>query len=371
MAFSTVAHAIQNFLRTTETFLYDQVTHHQGFRPIVLTNRSRNQDRFPFSPVYELPERYTRSWLFNRAWYHLYASSRVFEKTLEKERAFLIHAHFGPMGCAMLPLARRAGLPLVTSFYGFDASSHPLANPGCYAGLFRDGSLFIAFSQDMQSDLLALGCPEDRVRVVHGGVDCDSLRLSAPRTHNEDKVNLLLIGRFVEKKGISYALEALARIRPRHPGVSLTLIGNGPLCMDIEAKIGNLGLTDAVRLLADADRTTVLSELTRAHILLQPSVTAADGDKEGVPTTLKEAGAMELPVVATRHAGLTELVEDGKSGFLVPERDVNALEDRIDTLIADSALRRRMGKAGRRIVEGRFNLVRQMGKLENCYKEVL
>ena len=153
------------------------------------------------------------------------------------------------------------------------------------------------------------------------------------------------MGRLVEKKGFADAIDAVARLRGEGRDVRLDILGDGPLRADLERRAG-----EGVRLLGAASSDAVLAALHAADIALAPSVTAADGDQDGPVNTLKEAMATGLPVVATRHGGIPELVEDGVSGLLVPERDPEALARAIARLMDAPGDWPRLGAAGRRKV---------------------
>ena len=111
--------------------------------------------------------------------------------------------------------------------------------------------------------------------------------------------------------------------------------------------------------------------MQNASIVCQPSVTASDGDSEGLPTVVLEAAATAKPLVGTRHSGIPEIIVDGKTGFLVAERDVGALADRLLSLLGNAELRRKMGEAGRKRIEEKFDLRKQAKRLEEIYSETI
>jgi glycosyltransferase involved in cell wall biosynthesis len=131
------------------------------------------------------------------------------------------------------------------------------------------------------------------------------------------------------------------------------------------------GLTSRVAFHGSLPHRAVADLMRKSSIVCQPSVTAADGDSEGLPTVALEAAATARPLVATRHSGIPEIVVDGTTGFLVAERDVRGLADRLLLLLENADLRRAMGEAGRRRIEERFDLGRQAERLEEIYGETI
>ncbi len=280
-----------------------------------------------------------------------------------QRRYDVIHAQFGHLGTAGLAVSRTWGgrVPVVTSFRGADTTARLGKEPHAYDRLFRAGALFLPVSEDLRRRLIDHGAPPERTFVHHSGI---ALKRFATRDHADavpGRLRALFIGRFVEKKGVEYALEALALLARgevdggQAPELSLTLIGSGPLEDALRARASELGLDGAVRFVGQQDQAGVLEWLGRSDVLLAPSVTAASGDQEGIPNVAKEAMASGVPVVSTLHGGIPELIDDGVSGFLVAERDARALAERIALLAARPELRAKLGAAGREKVASEFD----------------
>ncbi len=286
---------------------------------------------------------------------------------------FIVHAHFGPDGVYCLRVKDMLGLPLVTSFYGYDVSRTPNRNPGVYQELFRRGEAFTALSEDMKKDLIALGCPNEKIHVIHVGVDPD--RFSPPERPDRGEVSFVSVARFEEKKGLRYAIAAFADVVGDYPMARLRLVGDGPLRGDLVGWVRRLGLEEHVSFInnyAAADpRGVILGELATADVYVLPSVTAADGNREGTPVTLMEAGAMALPSVSSRHAGIPEVVLDGETGLLVAERDVAGLSAAMGRLAGDATLRTSMGKAARGYIASEFNSATEARKLKELYESLI
>jgi colanic acid/amylovoran biosynthesis glycosyltransferase len=294
-----------------------------------------------------------------------------FEAQVRQAGCRLLHVQSGAEAPYGLRLSRRTRLPLVTSFRGCDATHLPRRKPRIYERLFAQGDLFLACCEATRKQLLALGCPDERLRVHHLGVNVKGIPYSEREPAEDGVVNILLVGRMVEKKGIEYALQAFAAVHRYQRRVSLTIIGDGPGRPAIEALLRKLNLAGSVHLLGAQPREAVLAEMKRAHLYLQPSVTTADGDGDGIPIALMEAMASGLPVVATWHGGISEIVADGRSGFLVSERNSHALAERLRYLVEHPERWGALGSAGRAIVEERFNVRRQTAELEGYYDEIL
>lgn len=282
----------------------------------------------------------------------------------------LLHAHFGHRAAATIGLKDRLGVPFVVSFYGRDAAAIPRQYPTFYQEVFAKADAITAISEDQKQDLLNLGCPELKLEVQYIGIDLTKFPW-VERNEKKEKLILLSIGRFMEKKGYLYGLEAFARVAPFWPNLEYRIIGEGLLRHTIQQTIHQLDLTERVILLGPRTQRQVITELQHADLFLLPSVTAANGDKEGVPSVLKEALATGLPVISTWHAGIPELVIPGENGCLCAEKDIACLQEKLLLLLEQPALRRAMGWRGRRVIEEKFTLEKQIDKLEALYQRVL
>lgn len=270
-----------------------------------------------------------------------------------------ILAHFGPNGLraqALRDLGVVSG-PVVTFFHGSDMSAYlQKYGPRVYDRLFESGDLFLPISERWKSALVELGCDARKILVHRMGIDCARFHFRPRLLKAGQRARLLSIARLVEKKGIEFAVRAAAKARQKD--FQYDIVGDGPLRPALEKLAAELGVADRVKLLGWKQQTEVVALLDQAHLLVAPSVTGRDGDQEGIPVAMMEAMAMGLPVLSTRHSGIPELVEDGRSGFLVAERDVGALADRLDSLLASPERWPAMGEAGRRRVESDFDINR-------------
>lgn len=280
--------------------------------------------------------------------------------------------HFGVLGNELVRVRSALGLdtPIVTAFHGYDVSSY-LARHGeaAFAELFERGDLFLPVSEHWRQRLLELGAPPDRVVVHRMGVD---VRHFASRVlvRGDGPLRVLSVGRLVEKKGTEFGLRAVASLRAVGLPVLYTVIGDGPRRRALEELAGELGVDDVVTFTGARTREQVRAALQEHDVFLCPSVTSSDGDSEGIPVVLMEAMATGLPVVSTWHSGIPELVVNGVSGLLAPERDADAIASHLKALALDETLAVRLGSKARAKVEAEYDVRVLCRRLEERLLEV-
>ncbi len=367
----TVAHCANPFLTLTMIWCYDQIRGLNRYRPVVLTQARQNERVFPVDTLYS-SEDLSR---LRRSAYRVVRKIRGtyagYGRILRKERAAVIHAHFGQEGYFCLEARRSAGVPMVTTFYGMDASALPRKRlwRRRFQRLFREGELFLVEGPRMGESLVTIGCAYEKVHVHRLGVDLDKIRQARPDARQEGVV--LMYANFREKKGHVYGLRACRKIIGSHPGLRVRIIGDGELRSDVEREIWRLGLEDRVDLLGVLPHETCLKELGRASVLLYPSVTAADGDTEGgAPVALIEAMASGLAIVSSLHADIPTVAPDRRCALLFPERNVDGLAEGLDAVLGSGRLREELGSAGRAHVEDAHDMRKQGGRLEAYYDRV-
>jgi colanic acid/amylovoran biosynthesis glycosyltransferase len=261
-------------------------------------------------------------------------------------RPAVVLAEYGPTGVRLIDACRRTGLPLVVHFHGYDSSVRAVLEEHreSYPRLFDAAAAIIAVSRSMRATLIDLGAPAAKVHYCPYGVDCDEFRPGSPATAPPVAV---AVGRFVEKKAPQLTILAFAKARQSNPAATLRMIGDGPLlgaCLDM---VKALHLEHAVTFLGQQPHDVVRAEMRAARCFVQHSVQAPNGDSEGTPNAVLEAGASGLPSVVTRHAGLIDVVRDGETGFLVNERDVDGMAASLSRMFTDVALVERMGASAR------------------------
>ena len=274
------------------------------------------------------------------------------------ENVAAIHVHFGPNFNKIAPLfAAHPGLFVLVSFHGYDASAtFQVKGPDVYAGLFARANMITTPSQFMKDALVRYGCPPDKVVVHHYGKDMQTFA-PAPGRDGRQPIRVLSVARLVEKKGLEYALAAFAKARVGFD-VEYRIVGDGPLGQTLADLAQALGVADRVVFLGQRSNEDVRREMAAADIFVLTSVTAANGDQEGLPVSLIEAQAMGLPVISSRHAGIPELVVHGETGFLAQERDVDEIAGYMRALLKNPVIREAFSAKAREHVLDEFDLAK-------------
>jgi len=266
---------------------------------------------------------------------------------LKRNEVDRVLAEYGPTACAVASACRRAKVPLYVHFHGFDVSAYvnKLHWRLQYRKLARQAAGIVCPSVFLASKLGAIGIPYRTVYVVPCGVDTEEFK---PANGMRDGKLLLGVGRFVEKKGQRYTIAAFSDVARLDPDIRLEMIGDGPLlsrCIELSQE---LGVAQRVAFVGAREHEYVREAMQRASVFVQHSVTAPNGDTEGLPVAILEAMASGLPVVSTQHAGIPEAVVHGKTGLLVHEKDTDAMAKAILRVLENAELAHSMGLAGRR-----------------------
>jgi colanic acid/amylovoran biosynthesis glycosyltransferase len=351
----TIGHIVPTYLPRSETFTHDLIRAMPGFHHRVFTTRVENLDQFPFPGLEAL------------------ASEEDYPDAVARHDVRLLLCHFGPSGLAALPAGLVHGIPVVTIFHGYDVTML-LRDPrwvARYQALFRFGAHAICISDAGRAALVSIGCPPVDVTAIHLGVDVDRFAFQPRHPGAGQPLRLLMVARLTAKKGIDVALLALRRRLDAGARDTLRIIGAGEQHEALLALRRTLRLEEAVTFPGPASRDGVRLAMAQSDALLQPSTTAPDGDAEGIPVALMEAMASGLPVIATRHAGIPELVEDEVSGLLVAERDPEGLAEAMGRLAESPGVARRLAARARQTVETRFNLRTQAGHFAALLRRIV
>jgi len=375
----TICHIIPYYLITTTNWIYSQIKYAVNYNHYVLTEKIIDSEKYPIEHIFVKKEQSRALALAARV------SRKLFDwpqpdytccrSILRENPAVLIHAHFGPTGFYSVNLKKMLNLPLVTRFYGYDVGRlprHPRWRKR-YRRLFREGDVFITEGANMKHLLEAIGCPSEKIVVHHLGVEVDYIKY-AEHKPKPKSFRILIAAAFKEKKGLEYALMAIAKARDALVGTKLNvvLIGDGPLKENLSGLAEQLGINPLIEWLGYQSHEEFVRHLYQADAFLSPSVTAANGDTEGgAPIAIIEAAASGLPVISTIHADIPDVILHGKTGILAPEHDVSALADAICVLANNPDMRYRYSRYSRQHIENNYDARKQGLALEEIYKNIV
>jgi len=280
----------------------------------------------------------------------------------------VLHAHFGPVANSFRFARQLFRAPLCVSFHGYDFSTLPRQEgSGMYRKLFKTADAVTVNSQYTCSQVEKLGCPPGLLHLLPVGLDPTQFPFRERSRKLSEPVRLLTVARLVPIKGHEYVIRAVARLRDEGCNIFYNIVGDGPLKETLSSLIHELNLDQTVTLHGSLDSLGINHLFDCSHIFVLASV-SVNGDQEGQGLALQEAQAAGLPVIATNHGALPEGMSAGESGFLVPERDVTALTERLKYLVAHPEEWASMGHKGRAFVEKKFDIQRLNRKLSVIYE---
>ena len=341
---------VESFMSPTLTFVYNEVVELAKHHHVTILCLERlNEDNFPFNNVVVIPLQETLiqrkiSWHFEKTNISMSRQNKKFRnnvtKFIDNYKPDVIHCHFGYESIKLLDNIERLSIPVFISFHGYDASQ--MLRRKCYVGklnsYFKNKNIVpICVSDFVKSNLLKAKVNAQNAELLLYGIDINFFNPVCKEKATNRKFTFLQISSFLEKKGHTYTLRAfklfLNSIEDKKK-YKLILAGGWGLFEQIQTEVASLGLLDYVEFTGIVTHDEAKHLLSQADVFLHHSITASNGDTEGMPNAIIEAMAMGLPILSTFHAGIPELVEDGVNGYLVEEKDVAAYAKRMKDILS-------------------------------------
>ncbi len=364
----------QTLLPISETFIQAQAGALRAFHPqyIGLLPAARNlplpSDAIRLAQTRSLPSH------ARKALYICTGIAPRFHRNARRTQPLLIHAHFAPDGATALPLAAALNVPLLVTLHGYDVTMRDEYLRKMRVGkpylrdrskLWERASLFLCVSNFIRDKAVEAGFPKEKLRVHSIGIDRDLFR-PAPMPNGK---MVLFVGRLVAKKGCIYLLRAMQQVQAAEPTARLVVIGDGPLRTGLEQSARELQIS--CEFLGSQPASAVTEWVRRARVLCIPSVTATDGDSEGLGMVILEAQATGRPVVGFRTGGIPEALQENVTGLLAPSEDVESLTQHILRYLQDDAFWQSSSSHGIEWTKEHFDLDQQTRHLEAIYSEYL
>jgi glycosyltransferase involved in cell wall biosynthesis len=280
-----------------------------------------------------------------------------FVELFERERVPHFHVHFANRAAHTAMFVKAiSGIPFSITAHGQDFMSD-LGNDELLRELCACAE-FVGAETDYSREMLAARCPESRDKIfrVYNGIDLSRFPLAQPRRHSVGPIRFLSTGRLIPFKGFDILIDACAQLQNRELNFACEIIGDGPLRADLEARVEQHNLRERIHFAGEQSQNYVLRALRNSDIFVLASASDARGASDIFPTVIAEAMASEKPVVSTTVAGIPELVENGKTGLLVPPRNASALAHAMERLACNESLRNDFGGAGRLRIEQEFTI---------------
>ena len=379
-ALPVAAQYVVTFLKPEMLHVYRQIVSLRAYRPVVFCQKRENAAAFPFAEIVRLPK--PRTHQLRRLWQKqirgkpitIYRSeARRTLAELHRVGARVLHIYFGHIGVHLLPLLEICDLPAIVSFHGADAGLSPgdSAHLSATRRMFGKCALVLVRSESIAERLVAMGCDVGKIRLHRTGIPLEEIAFTQRAAPADGAWRCVQACRLIAKKGLATSLRAFADFAREFPSATFSIAGEGPQIDDIRALARDLGIGAQVVFTGFLSQEKLRALYAESHLFLHPSELGVDGDQEGVPNAMLEAMAAGLPVLATRHGGIPEAVEDGASGVLVAERDHAALSAAMRALTRDPARFAAMSAAARARVTAEFDIAAQTRVLEGCYCEAI
>ena len=375
-----IASYCSSFLKPEMLHIYRQVKALRGVDTFVVTKEVQNAERFPFPDVEVIPKRRTNllvhGWLkfVERRPPIVYRGEyQTLDSLLERHGADLMHIYFGHTGVHLLPFIKQWDKPCVVSFHGADvAHKQDIKDyPAKLRRLFDAVTLVLARSQSLAERLIHLGCPPEKLRINRTGIPLDEFPFIDRQPPSDGKWRVVQACRLIPKKGVATSLRAFAIFKKDNPEAEFFIAGKGPLQPELEMLAAGLGIFKNVHFVGFLSQPKLRELYASSHLFLHPSETSPNQDQEGVPNSILEGMATGLPVAGTRHGGIPEAVDHGRTGLLVPEEDHVALADAMQEITHSPGLLAEMGLRARAAVIDRFEQDAQVDLLESFYEEAI
>ena len=375
-----VASYCTTFLKPEMLHIYRQVSCLQRYETFIICKERLNEEQFPFDQV-EIQPRVRKNFL-RRFWLKYVKKESpivyrgeygVLQRILERRQADLLHVYFGHTGVHLLPFLLRTTLPCVVSFHGMDIQERA-DRPGYVESLqamLQFLPLVMARSISLKERLMALGCPEEKIRINRTGIPLHAFPEAQRSFPGDGQWRFVQACRLIEKKGLDVSLRAFAAFCETYPMASFTIAGEGPMLAELQQLAAQLGIAERVHFAGFLSGDKLCALYHDSHAFLHPSQMTADQNQEGIPNSMLEAMATGLPVLATYHGGIPEAITDNENGLLVEERDGDRLLDNLRRLATEPGLWQRIGTAAARQVRENFEQSAQIARLEAIYDEAI
>jgi len=355
----------------SETFIQEHINRLPGNKKVIYGGAFPVYDhegKFLIKSVFGVVSYLIQKRVFNRL--NIGVRTKALAKYLKREKINVVLAEYGMVGAMVTRSCKLANVPLVVHFHGADAHHRPTISKYSvlYTSMFKYASRIVAVSNDMVESLKSLGAPAEKILLNPYGVDTSLFKKVDVA---KSKPYFLSVGRFVEKKSPLSVVEAFFITSKTVPDARLWMVGDGPLLQQTKNFADDLKISDKIEFTGVLDKNQVQQLMQQTRCFVQHSVTAEDGDMEGTPNTILEAGASGLAIVSTQHAGIKEAVINGETGYLVPEHDIKGMAHYMTVLAEDPLLAAELGAKQAAYIRSNYDINNRINILAAALEQAI
>lgn len=331
---------ISEFLPDSQTFILSYVNNLKTFCDVCIIC-SKHSEMVELSEIVEIPFAKVKKWKSLRSFRNQFYDRSYSEKLNQAINRFnpdVIHCHFGDnLPLLVYNLDKKKVAKVICHYWGFDASSvfRNVYHRKLVNKIYREFAIHSFFVSEAlkKSFITHVTALSSLLHVVNHGINTQVF-VRKNRTKRE-KTIFLQVSRLVEKKGLRYSIKAFDNMisRLQRKDIEFHIFGTGPLHYRLVSLIANCKNSEQIFLMGKVEHSNIVSVYESASYFLHHSVTAKNGDMEGLPTSIMEAMAMELPIIASNHSGIEELVENGVNGYITREKDINAYSKALERIL--------------------------------------
>ena len=298
------------------------------------------------------------------SWYY----QQFIIESFKKNEIDVVLAEYGTTAHTFLPVIKELEIPLITHFHGYDASNEEeIKSRNYYKEVFEYSSSIVVVSMKMYNDLIKLGCLENKTVYNPYGPKNEFFKVEPEFGYQQ----FISVGRFVDKKAPYFTLLAFKEVVKEFPNAKLVMAGEGHLLNTCQNLVKYFEIDKNVSFVGIISSEEFQDYLKNSLGFIQHSITAANGDAEGTPVSILEAGAAGVPVVSTKHAGIPDVVLNDITGFLVEEHDVEGMSLKMMQLLKDPALARSLGQNAKQRINQNFTLSRHINILDELLEKAV
>ncbi|MEQ8714144.1 MAG: glycosyltransferase family 4 protein [Cyclobacteriaceae bacterium] len=300
---------------------------------------------------------------FTETYYHRFFT-RALVRYIERNKIEVILAEYGPVGVSFIDACNQTNTKLVVHFHGYDAFDKSTIRrfSSKYRLFNQSANKVIVVSSPMKDQMVHFGIHRDKIVKIPYGINPDLFYGAKPSV--SEKL-FVAVGRFTPKKAPLITIQAFEDLHAQDPSVRLIMIGDGDLLKEVTDYVDKKKLNSCISFVGVLTRDEIIKYLQKARAFVQHSMISEDGDSEGLPNSILEALSCGLPVVSTNHAGIPEVIEHGKNGFLVDEGDVLTMSRYMFELANSASLAQQLGEEGRKTIVNNYSLKKQIEILNN------